>query len=61
MLREAGNVVAVVAGHSHSGGYALDDHGIHHVVVEAIHQSLGITQTVEAEAAVLHHPLIQLL
>ena len=35
VLREAGNVVAVVAGHSHSGGYALDDHGIHHVVVEA--------------------------
>ena len=34
-LRASGNVAAVFAGHSHRGGFALDDAGIAHCTVEA--------------------------
>jgi manganese-dependent ADP-ribose/CDP-alcohol diphosphatase len=27
-----GTVIAVISGHDHDGGYACDDHGIHHIV-----------------------------
>lgn len=30
-----GNVIAVISGHDHDGGYALDDHQIHHIVLPA--------------------------
>lgn len=30
-----GNVIAVISGHDHDGGYALDDHKIHHIVLPA--------------------------
>ena len=31
----AGCVVAVFAGHSHSGGYSVDEEGLHHITVES--------------------------
>lgn len=30
-----GTVLACIAGHDHNGGYAFDDHGIHHIVPPA--------------------------
>eukprot|EP00995_Heteronema_vittatum_P011574 NODE_7263_length_410_cov_155.609418_g5616_i0.p1 GENE.NODE_7263_length_410_cov_155.609418_g5616_i0~~NODE_7263_length_410_cov_155.609418_g5616_i0.p1 ORF type:complete len:111 (+),score=32.49 NODE_7263_length_410_cov_155.609418_g5616_i0:33-335(+) len=38
-----GAVVAVLAGHSHRGGYAVDSAGIHHVTVQSplIHSQDG--------------------
>lgn len=33
--RYPGTVVAYFAGHDHTGGYAIDDHGIHHVIPPA--------------------------
>lgn len=35
VLQRSGRVHSVVAGHAHGGGYAQDEAGIHHVVVEA--------------------------
>ena len=29
-------VVAYISGHDHDGGYAIDDHGIHHITMKAI-------------------------
>lgn len=31
----SGTVVAFFAGHDHTGGYDVDDHGIHHVIPPA--------------------------
>lgn len=35
-LQSSGNVVATMSGHAHGNGYALDDAGIHHIVLPAV-------------------------
>ncbi|KAL0040214.1 hypothetical protein WJX77_000504 [Trebouxia sp. C0004] len=33
---DAGNVVATISGHTHNDGYAVDEHGVHHRVLNAV-------------------------
>ena len=46
-----GNVVAVLAGHHHRGGYALDEFGVHHVTVHSpLENGVGCFGTVDVHS-----------
>jgi manganese-dependent ADP-ribose/CDP-alcohol diphosphatase len=53
-----GNVVAVLAGHHHKGGYAVDACGVHHVTVQSPleNNGLGCFGTVD-----VHHDRLELV